>query len=472
MIKQIYKKENTQRSKLFMSASVNADLAAYGYIEEEYFFSGTANVYGRDLFGNKQILVKDAPYTNRFVVRRPADLSKASGRVMTEILNSSSTMDIDRSWVLLYDQLMRGGDTYVGITSKPITMKTLKKFDPERYKELSWDNPRECSLPGYALGNFENHSSPKTEDGLFWDMLLDMGELVRGENCFLGGLKTRWSYLMGWSQSGSYLLTYSNWFAKERAEKGLAPLYDGIYSMGPGPGVAPMLNQEESLDLDNMTLHFSNVPYYTLHTESENASLGTFESRIANSDDPGLMYRIQEIAGATHDCVFSMDTYYKDRSDQIKVSTFLPYPGYEPDPNDMPYQLAYHRGLVNLYEWTEQGIQPPVIDPIPVKEDRTNVTDADGNAVGGWRLPEMDLPVCRYVPHATPLKPTLSTMLYGCELPFSEDELKERYGSLDHYRELVRQKAEEAVEAKRIVKEDLEYCVEHAVSKAAKYGLR
>lgn len=471
MIKELYKKENTEKSRMFMSAYKNAGLEEWGYIEEEYFFTGTANVYGRDFAGRKQVLAADAPYTNRFVVRRPADLSKASGRVVTEIVNTSSTMDIDRSWVLLYEQLMRNGDVYVGVTSKPNTMKTLRKFDPKRYEELSWNNPRKCALPEYALGNFEHHSSPETEDGLFWDMLLELGELIRKENCFLGGLEVKWSYLMGWSQSGAYLVTYTNWFAKERAEKGLAPIFDGIYSMAPGPGVNNMLNQEESLDVDNMTVHYSNVPYYTLHTESENAKLGTAESRIANSDDPNLLYRIQEIAGATHDCVFSMDTYYKDRSDQLKVSVFLTYPGYEHNPNDMPYQLAYHRGLLNLYEWTEQGILPPVIDPIPVLDGMKNETDADGNAVGGWRLPEIDLPVCRYVQHATPLKPTMNTWLYGCEMPFTPEQLKERYVSLEHYRELAVQKAREAVKKRLLVEDDVEYCVEHAVRKAAKYGL-
>ena len=473
MIKDIIKKETNQTSYPFMSARVNADLDAHGYLEEEFFFSGTANVYGRDLNGAAKVLAADAPYTNRFLVRRPADLSKASGRVMIEIVNSSSYMDIDRSWVLTYEQLIRNGDIYLGITSKPVTMKTLRKFDPVRYASLNWDNPRKCLLPADALGNFKGASDPKTEDGLFWDMLEDLAQLCREENAFLGGTKVKRLYLMGWSQSGGYMVAYTNWFAKRRYEKGLPPLFDGMFSMGPGPSVTPGLNQEESVRIDagEATVQFSNVPYYTIHTESENAGLGTYQTRIPDSDEPTLQYRITEIAGATHDSVFSMDDYYKDRSDQIKTSIYLNYPGLESNPNNFPYQLAYHAGLMQLYDWVEKGIKPPKNEPIPVKEDLTNATDENGNAIGGWRLPEIELPVCRYVRLATPLKPGFSTMLYGCEIPFEKEKLVSLYGSLENYRRQVEEKAHQAVAQRRLMAEDFDYCVDHAVAKAAKYGL-
>ena len=71
----------------------------------------------------------------------------------------------------------------------------------------------------------------------------------------------------------------------------------GMFSMGPGPSVTPALNQEESMRIDQgeATVRFSNVPYYTVHTESENAGLGTHETRIPDSDDPLLLYRKMRI---------------------------------------------------------------------------------------------------------------------------------------------------------------------------------
>lgn len=62
-------------------------------------------------------------------------------------------------------------------------------------------------------------------------------------------------------------------------------------------------------------------------------------------------------------------------------------------------------------------------------------------------------------------------MLYGCELPFEKEKLVRLYGSLDHYRALVEQAAQAAVARRQLVAEDLDYCVAHAVAKAAKYGL-
>ena len=183
MIKNIVLQPETDDSHLFMSAKVNAGLDRYHYLEEEYLFTGTANVYGKGETGDMTIVAPEAPYTNRFVVRRPADPAAASGRVVVEIVNSSSYMDIDRSWVLTCEQLMRNGDIYVGVTSKPITMKTLRKFDPQRYAPLNWGNPRKCLLSAEALGNFEGASRPETEDGLFWDMLTDLGLACRGKNC-------------------------------------------------------------------------------------------------------------------------------------------------------------------------------------------------------------------------------------------------------------------------------------------------
>lgn len=473
MIREIVRQPETANSRMFMSAKKNADLELNGYLEEEYFFSGTANVYGKDSVSRWKVVAAEAPYTNRFLVRRPRNLRQASGRVVVEIINSSSYMDIDRSWVLLHEQLIRNGDTYVGITSKPITMKTLRKFDPQRYALLSWSNPRRCHLPKEALGNFANASNPETEDGLFWDMLVELGLACRGENEFLGGLAVKKVYLVGWSQSGSYLVTYTNWFARDRFEKGLPPVYDGIFSMAPGPAVVPALNQEEStvISAGDATVQFSCVPYYTLHTESENAGLGTHATRISDSDDLQLQYRIKEIAGATHDCVYSMEDYYKDRSDQLKTSIFLNYPGCEPTPNNFPYQLAYHAALMQLYAWVENGLLPPTNAPITVREDLTNKTDKNGNAEGGWRLPEIELPVCTYQRMATPLCAGMSTMLYGCELPFTPATLHRLYGSAGHYADLVRAAAQKAVEGRWLMAEDVEYCVRHAVAKAVHYGL-
>lgn len=53
------------------------DLEKYGYVEEEYFLSGKANVYGFTGQSRKAedvtIVEEGLPYTTRVLIRRPAD---------------------------------------------------------------------------------------------------------------------------------------------------------------------------------------------------------------------------------------------------------------------------------------------------------------------------------------------------------------------------------------------------------------
>lgn len=180
-----------------------------------------------------------------------------------------------------------------------------------------------------------------------------------------------------------------------------------------------------------------------------------------------------------------------------RVGLYLGYPGREQNPNDFPYYFAYCAGLECLYEWAEQGRKPPSADPIPYDEYpgpmsnagkekgesrlgqefpgavlHINRTDESGNAIGGWRLPEIDAPVCVYKPNCTPLKPGADVRLFGCELPYSPQKLHEMYHDLENYCEKVRALAREAVKKRFLLEEDLEECVAHAAAKARKYGLR
>src|SRR6516225_11930782 len=46
------------------------DLASLGYVEEEYFFSGTANVYNTPPLTTATIVSSGHPYESRLIVRR------------------------------------------------------------------------------------------------------------------------------------------------------------------------------------------------------------------------------------------------------------------------------------------------------------------------------------------------------------------------------------------------------------------
>src|SRR3954468_17713170 len=120
---------------------VPEDLSKDGYVEEEYFVSGLANVYNWPAPGPATIRTADAPYTTRILVRRPADPAKSSGNVVVEMFNPSNLMDINIGWALMRKQFERTGDTWVGITIRPNALQALKTFNPARYASLSMADP-------------------------------------------------------------------------------------------------------------------------------------------------------------------------------------------------------------------------------------------------------------------------------------------------------------------------------------------
>ena len=137
MINSLKKIPAASYDEIFMAAGRLCGLEEKGYKEEEYFFDGAANVYERIHEGKKAIRFADAPYTSRFLLRYPEDPSAFSGNIVIEIDNATPGFDLDRSWILTYRQIIRNGDVYVGLLSKPNVLKTLKEFDPVRYAPLS-----------------------------------------------------------------------------------------------------------------------------------------------------------------------------------------------------------------------------------------------------------------------------------------------------------------------------------------------
>lgn len=159
----------TEENYPFQSAAKKCNFDALGYIEDEYFMSGTANVYTeKDKNHQVEPIFEGAPYTTRLLIRRPADPKKFSGNVVIEILNASAMMDIDRMWVNTWQYLTRNGDIYIGITSKGHVVDTLKRFNPERYAEINWVNPMPEREAPQVQGPFG--CLPQYEAGLYWDM--------------------------------------------------------------------------------------------------------------------------------------------------------------------------------------------------------------------------------------------------------------------------------------------------------------
>ncbi len=472
MIQRIYKKEYSEVSHPFPTAVRKPGFMEAGYVEEEYFFEGTANVYEETGEKTRRVIHENLPYCNRFLVRKPDRGERFSGNIVVEILNATAGFDIERMWIVGAKELIRGGDIYVGITSKPDVLDSLKKADPARYAPISWKIAYE--RPENQYSGVDKAALPckaDCETGLFWDMLTELAEILRTDTEFIPEGKKRYLYLAGWSQSAAYMYTYLNYFAFPAAG---VSVFDGYLAAGGVHSFVVPLNQNDygkEQDVRKNMITYMPVPFISVQTESENAYFDGIKTRQEDSDREDLKYRVYEIAGATHDTKFSMIDYYAGDPDMEKIGIVPDFPSVDDHPNDYPYEYCFYAVYRMLFLWVREGKCPPHGERIEVDGDGRNKTDALGNAVGGMRTPFLDVPAAVYYPYCAVKRANGEVVkhgLFGHMEPFSKRKLEKLYGNLENYRKLVEGSAQKQVEAGFLLPEDVTDCVEEAIQRVVK----
>lgn len=472
----------TAESYPFVSAVERCDFEGNGYVENEYFMYGTANVYETKPDKSVGIRFKDAPYVNRFIVRAPKDPARCSKNVVVEIINPTSGMEIDRMWIITHHHFMRRGDIYIGITSKPNTIEKLKEFNPERYGELDWSNPTidEPLPPAQAmLGDYKQYY----ETGLFWDMLTDLAHMLRDRSKIspLNDYQYENIILTGWSQSACYITRYLNSFAYRQEVKRDGRVFDG-YLSGAAPRSFPVpLNQYETAftyDSQENRVSRADEPYLVVQTESENAEFGAYLTAKFDSDSPNFLYRVWELAGPSHDTMQSYVDYYDNDSDLRRINHLPSYVGQHERANDYPYRYLFAAAFEHLYEWINTGTAPACCPRIKTDGKGNNVRDALGNSIGGARTCLLDYPTAAYYyyskvnPGQSFIDPASDRdILFGHEEPFPKEMLKVMYGSLENYRKLVTENTKEQITKGYVLREDAEALIELAVGFAKERGL-
>jgi hypothetical protein len=141
-----------------------------------------------------------------------------------------------------------------------------------------------------------------------------------------------------------------------------------------------------------------------------------------------------------------------------------------PRQNPVSFRPVYKAMLRNLVEWIISGIAPPEPRHIAGDVDSAGqfhfATDADGNVMGGVRLPHMPTVLPSGERAGAPLgvyggldpaylKPrNLWALLGGTFSPFSAQDLATRYPSQEAYMQLVRNAAEALLADRFILQED------------------
>ncbi|MEE2730056.1 MAG: alpha/beta hydrolase domain-containing protein [Pseudomonadota bacterium] len=390
------------------------DLAAYGYVEEEFIMSGTGHYYEADgrwrRDGQWNVAIEaERDYATRLLVRRPAEAEQFNGIVVVEWFNNTAFMDVDVIWAQSHDELLREGYAWVGVSAQFFGVSMLKSWDRERYGTLRLPN-----------------------DGLSYDIFSQAGRAVKQQSAqLLGGLTVNGVIGAGESQSAIRLTTYVNAFQADAVEVYDAMLlYSRFFSAAPLKAGITLAAPSRAFIRDDNQLKI-------LQFETEQ-DVFMFLFRLVRQDDTDFL-RSWELPGASH-------------YDEYGVSTLLPqyqrdFPALSNialdcrnDLNQVPQHYVVNAALSHLRRWVLTGEAPPQSPRIEYQRWQV-VRDDHGNATGGIRLPELEVPTAthNYANYGALgsagnfLVNSFACPFLGNTVPFTQEKLKTLYPSQQDY---------------------------------------
>lgn len=438
-------------------AAAVRDLAAEGYIEEEYFFSGNAHRYrpvgalGIDGHWTVERAGTDA-FTTRALIRRPADPARFNGTVIVEWNNVSAGMEIfeggDTS--VIFDE----GFAYVGVSAQVVGVNGhdvdstgLKAWDRERYGSLH--------IP---------------DDGLSYGIFSEVARAVspnrsNGGVDPLGGLDVQRVLGIGGSQSAGRLCTYIN------AVQPIENIFDGFLLFtwfGSGYSIDSTMtmniaNREAAAAMSTATRIREDLaqPVMVVNTECETLAMAPV--RQSDTDT----FRVWEVAGAPHGPRLHMERIFtKMMRDQVTMAAPPDAPPLDPSTfGPVPFAPVMDAAIGHLHRWMAEGIVPPAQPLIELDGNPPHVKrDNDGNALGGVRLPEMETTLTRNIGCIVESGPA---SLMGITTPLPTEVIAERYPTAAAYLSAFRAAADASVAAGVLRRRDADEAIERATATAA-----
>ena len=378
----------------FLTSSI--DLTRFGYGEQEFLISGTAQAFvNSGTLGNDGVWNVSpgatAAYVTRILVRKPLNPARFNGTVVVEWLNVTGGIDAEPEWDYEHVELLRAGYAWVGVTAQFVGAEFLPVFDSTRYATISH--------PG---------------DSWSYDIFSQAGMAVLyGIPQPLGNLTHRVRTLLaqGESQSAFRMLTYYN------AIQPRAQVYQGILIHSTGTGAAlsqsfagggigvaeipapPGVPATPDIAVPPTAFVRGDLtqPVLFFNTETDITVLGAGFS-VHNQPD-SRTFRMWELAGTTH-----ADAYLLQFAGEDAAKSGLAVPPFNcgnPPINNGPETFGVRTALRALARWTRNPEQSPPIGPrfavqIVTSPEPAAVIERDpnaGNAIGGIRLPPLAVPV-------------------------------------------------------------------------------
>jgi hypothetical protein len=382
-----------------------SNLAANGYMEQEFFASGTATAFkATSMPSNGKWTIAPtttASYRTRIIVRRPTSAARFNGTVVVEWMNVSDGESAP-DWDYLNPELMRGGYAYVAVSAqaegvnggKPILgspVTGLVGTEPARYGTLHHPGDQ------YSL-----------------DMFAQIARAVGTDSASsLGNLHPKHTVAVGESQSAFYLTTFAD------ALQPLTHTFDGIFIHSRGGTGAPLSGPLESgkgpSDLRIRT--DLGIPVFMSETQTDLIELGYGTAQQPNT----RWIRTWELAGTSHADAFIVGPAAKDLGCTSPV-------------NDGPQHYLVQAGFAAFMKWVLKGTPPASPPPFRLSSTKpvTLALDAHGNVIGGVRTPAVDVPVST-LSGAAPEGASAICSLFGSTIAFTPQMLVSLYQTKSHY---------------------------------------
>jgi hypothetical protein len=408
-----------------------AELAEYGYREDEFVVSGEARVYAPVRIGDERELrsmarhdldfgrvATTAEYSTRVLLRRPADPTRCSGVTYLEPLHAVG--ERGTLWDRAADWITRTGAAWVGVTAScastagehPVGgVAWLRATDPARYGQLhlEWSNPAlwpvlpsdggttppgggmagelasadwtgQTYSPAFSLAKQEMLRSYAHSP----DVMCQVGELLRLDAAPLGAITSR-LYVAGTSLTGKYWYMFLQ--GGRHPVHGGRPVFDGyvVLVYAPPPGLA----------------HPAGATLVSILSEREVIAMSC-QAEPAPSDTDTPRRRHYEIAGAGHRFTGSGSIAPTGDSPLDPPATGGPQPGWPEhvEHNTRPNAAPLHAILDQLDRWVGDGTPMPSADRIERDAGAPDGIhrDTNGNAVGGLRGPWIAVPDAQFLP--------------------------------------------------------------------------
>jgi hypothetical protein len=458
-------------------------------VEEEYFFSGSVDVFNYDAFpasrgahpGDRLVAYKTAqPYKTRMIVRRPATADAFSGDVVIESMNSTAGFDTTPVWLPSAEYFAREGIVYIGVTTSgnqalPFLKNGCGGINPPcgtRYATLAMsDNGQEYELVNQlatALRGGDPSQIPLPADFGPVQHVFFTGQSQQGGSVITHASQFHFPGIAGYFFMGA---------SSARAIRGGFTAFGDATSRTCGTAgalaypdcVAPLAGAELRVRTDLP------VPVYRGSSETD---IGNGSTRQDDTDtSPFASFRLIEVPATAHNVVHL---------------TPLPFPGLPPDFTigdlclNQAYTLAdgpilgshvWNAMFENMRIQVTRGVRPPRAPRVAILGGVIQ-RDLAMNAIGGVRLPELDVPTASYFSPNNTGKPAcgavgappfpgcnppalaplgnLACLLSGSYAPFSQEMLDALYPNHGRYVNQIAWRTNQLVRMRFLLPEDAE----------------